>query len=154
MAKANGPTAHRRGCGWPVFTGAPGRRRRPGAGRAGSSWKLQRWQLRRKVAAMHGKCMAMPAEMAQNLVSSTSSSSNFEGLIYTIPLLVMLGMAYGISCATFGGIGIRLEPRDAEVGMSWSNSRPMQWEVLTFHCHCLLEGNGLHMRGQVARTKF
>jgi hypothetical protein len=29
--------------------------RRPGAGRAGSSWKLQRWQLRRKVAAMHGQ---------------------------------------------------------------------------------------------------
>ena len=49
----------------------------------------------------------------------------------------------------------RLEPRDAdEVGMSWSNSRPMQWEVLTFHCHWILEGNGLHMRGQVARTKL
>ena len=66
----------------------------------------------------------------------------------------MLGMAYGISRA-FGGIGIRLELRDAdEVGMSWSNSRPMQWEVLTFHCHWILEGNGLHMRGQVARTKL
>ena len=33
-----------------------------------------------------------------------------------------------------------LELGDAdEVGMSWSNSRPMQWEVLTFHCYWILQ---------------
>ena len=103
MAKANGPAAPSR-CGWPVFTGAPGRAVDPGqvelgvAGNCNAGSSDEKWQ------PCMAKCMAMPAEMAQNLVS-TSSSSNFGGLIYTIHLLVMLGMAYGISCATFGGIG-------------------------------------------------